>query len=106
MNTTMSMDKQDIKKLNKKLESMTKPVKPVSPKWENYKHFDRHMGEVNADNVPITSNPEFIAALKKFHVKEDQYKKDIVLWNQLKLIKKIKYASLAKCITEYEINKK
>jgi hypothetical protein len=100
----MTKKDEERKKLNRKLKDMKRPPLPVEPKFENYKHFARHMGDKNIHGDPITSNPEYVEALRKYYKEKEQYDEDIKLWNQLKLIKKIKHASLATCITKYKID--
>lgn len=91
------------KKLNRKLKDMKKPTCPDKPKYDHYRQYSRHMGDINIHGDPIESNPEWIEAYRKWRKLREQYEEDMKIWNQLKLIKKIRHSSLATCLTKYKI---
>ena len=83
---------------------MEKPKKPIKPKYEDYKTPTIPNGK-NSKGDPLYQKLDYIEALKKYYKECEKYDLDMGIYEQLKLIKIIKYSKEKLILKKYKIIK-
>lgn len=75
---------------------MEKPIKPIAPELKKYKRETKF----------LTENSPFTIAYRKYQKEWEKYEVDIVLYEQIKLMKDIQRSDLRLCLKKYVVAKK
>lgn len=87
---------------------MEKPILPVAPNPLDKKKYPKALtkeGRNYLGEAIFLANPNFLKDYSKYQKDQDRYNRDIIIWNQIKLIEAIKRTSLKTCLKKYKINK-
>lgn len=74
---------------------MEKPTKPEEPKPSQFPR-----------ETPVSKNSPYVKAYRAWQKKQEQYEKDLYLYEQTKLIRFVKNADIKLILSKYEIVKK
>jgi hypothetical protein len=87
---------------------MERPIKPEEPNLLDKKKYPDSECPIGKNYLgdPIQlPNPTWLNDMEKYRKNLEKYNKDIKIWEQIKLIQKIKGSCLKTCLEKYKIEK-